>query len=73
MHFVFESQHVRDDIVQGFKLLIAKKVSMLEKTHSRSGSPRNDGKTIDEDVSEKNSAFGLSRIPPISPSPSSTL
>ena len=71
---MFESQHVRDDIVQGFKLLIAKKVSTLEKTSgSTSGSPRNNGKIIDEDVSEKNSAFGLSRIPPISPSPTSTL
>lgn len=58
LHFVFESQHVRDDIVQGFKLLIAKKVSMLER--SASSSPRGDGKRADDEVSEKNSAFGLS-------------
>ena len=31
LHFVFESQHVRDDIVQGFKLLIAKKKRALQK------------------------------------------
>ena len=29
LHFVFESQHVRDDIVQGFRLLIAKKKATL--------------------------------------------
>jgi hypothetical protein len=64
LHFVFESQHVRDDIVQGFKLLIAKKVSILDRT---SGTPRGAGNGTGagaDDVSEKSSAFGLSRTNP---------
>lgn len=32
LHFVFESQHVRDDIVEGFKLLIAKKKATIDKS-----------------------------------------
>lgn len=32
LHFVFESHHVRNDIVQGFKLLIAKKILQNQKS-----------------------------------------
>lgn len=45
LHFVFESQHVRDDIVQGFKLFIAKKKSSV--TNSKV-------KTVDEVGKEEN-------------------
>ena len=36
LHFVFESQHVRDDIVKGFKLLIIKKKAMFTETSTQS-------------------------------------
>ena len=36
LHFVFESQHVRDDIVQGFKLFIVKKKSSVTNSKGKS-------------------------------------
>ena len=36
LHFVFESQHVRDDIVKGFKLLITKKKAIFTETSPQS-------------------------------------
>ena len=51
LHFVFESQHVRDDIVQGFKLFIAKKKDTIN--HPKMKAHREDSKDDNAQESSK--------------------